>query len=65
MRAAVTTGSGRWERFELTRAMVSSGDPYPLVALKMVDGYEPLLRLPPLRLARRLTRTVRRRLRER
>jgi peptidoglycan/xylan/chitin deacetylase (PgdA/CDA1 family) len=65
MRAAVTTGSGRWERFELTRAMVSNGDPYPLVALKMVDGYEPLLRLPPLRLARRLTRTVRRRLRER
>jgi len=65
MRAALTTGSGRWERFELTRAMVSNGDPYPLVALKMVDGYEPLLRLPPLRLARQATRTVRDRLRER
>jgi len=64
MRAALTTGSGRWERFELTRAMVSNGDPYPLVALKMVDGYEPLLRLPPLRLARRVTLTVRDRLRE-
>jgi peptidoglycan/xylan/chitin deacetylase (PgdA/CDA1 family) len=59
MRAALTTGSGTWERFELTRAMVSNGDPYPLVALKMVDGYEPLLRLPPLRAARTMTRRVR------
>ncbi|MFL6114181.1 MAG: polysaccharide deacetylase family protein [Catenulispora sp.] len=65
MRAALTTGSGRWERFELTRAMVSNGDPYALVALKMVDGYEPLLRLPPLRLARRVTRTLRDRVRKR
>ncbi len=65
MRAALTTGSGRWRRFELTRAMVSNGDPYPVVALKMIDGYEPLLRLPPLRAARRLTRTVRDKLSER
>lgn len=64
MRAALTTGSGRWQRYELTRAMVSNGDPYPLVALKMVDGYEPLLRLAPLRFARQATRAVRDRLRE-
>ena len=39
--------------------MVSNGDPYPIVVLKMVDGYEPLLRLPPLRAARRVSKVVR------
>jgi peptidoglycan/xylan/chitin deacetylase (PgdA/CDA1 family) len=57
--AALTTGSGRWDRFELTRAMVSAGDPFPLIALKLLDGYEPLLSLPPLRVARTASRTAR------
>lgn len=59
MRAAVTTGSGGWERFELTRAMPSNGDPYPVVFLKLIDAYEPLLRFPPLRLARTASKRLR------
>lgn len=65
MRAAVTTGSGVWDRWELTRAMVSNGDPYAIVALKMVDGYAPLLRTPPLRAARAMSLSARRALRAR
>jgi peptidoglycan/xylan/chitin deacetylase (PgdA/CDA1 family) len=65
MRAALTIGSGTWQRFELTRAMVSNGDPFPVVALKMIDGYERLLGLPPLRAARRISRAARGALRER
>ncbi len=57
--AALTTGSGRWEPFELTRAMVSAGDPFPLILLKLIDGYEPLLSLPPLRAARTASKTAR------
>lgn len=57
--AALTTGSGRWDAFELTRAMVSAGDPFPLILLKLVDGYEPLLSLPPLRVARTASKTAR------
>jgi peptidoglycan/xylan/chitin deacetylase (PgdA/CDA1 family) len=63
MRAAVTTGSGIWERYELTRAMPSNGDPYPIVALKMIDRYEPLLRTPPLRAARVMSKRLRETLR--
>lgn len=59
MRAAVTTGSGRWDRLELTRAMISNGDPLPLVMLKLADGYEPLLRTPPLRAARAVSKRLR------
>jgi len=65
MRAAVTTGSGLWDRWQLTRAMVSNGDPYAIVALKMLDGYAPLLRTPPLRVARALSLSARRGLRTR
>ena len=57
--AAVTTGSGSWERFELTRAMVGAADPFPVVLLKLTDRYEPLLGSPPLRLARRASKRVR------
>jgi peptidoglycan/xylan/chitin deacetylase (PgdA/CDA1 family) len=64
MRAAVTTGSGHWRRFELTRAMCSTGDPYPLVVLKMLDLYEPVLRLPPVRALRTASKRLRLRLGE-
>jgi len=62
MRAAVTTGSGRWDAFELTRAMISAGDPSPVLALKLMDMYEPLLHLGPLRAARSASRSARARL---
>jgi peptidoglycan/xylan/chitin deacetylase (PgdA/CDA1 family) len=65
MRAAVTTGSGHWRRFELTRAMCSTGDPYPLVVLKMLDLYEPVLRIPPVRAMRGASKRLRSRLRAR
>lgn len=59
LRAAVTTGTGRWDPFELTRAMVSSGDPFSLVLLKLADRYEPLLRNAPMRGVRRASKTLR------
>jgi peptidoglycan/xylan/chitin deacetylase (PgdA/CDA1 family) len=58
--AAVTTGSGSWEPFELTRAMIGAADPFPIVLLKLTDRYEPLLGSPPLRLARRASKRIRR-----
>ncbi|HTA98472.1 MAG TPA: polysaccharide deacetylase family protein [Solirubrobacteraceae bacterium] len=57
--AAVTTGSGIWEPYELTRAMVGALDPTPVFMLKLTDRYEPLLRSPPLRLLRRASKTTR------
>jgi peptidoglycan/xylan/chitin deacetylase (PgdA/CDA1 family) len=60
--AAVTTGSGRWDRFELTRAMVGAADPFFVLALKLTDRYEPLLSSPPLRIVRELSKQARRRL---
>lgn len=58
--AAVTTGSGSWEPFELTRAMIGAADPFPIVLLKLIDRYEPLLSSPPLRLVRRASKGARR-----
>jgi peptidoglycan/xylan/chitin deacetylase (PgdA/CDA1 family) len=57
--AAVTTGSGSWHPFELTRAMIGSADPFPILLLKMTDLYEPLLRTPPLPMTRRATKRLR------
>ena len=57
--AAVTTGSGSWEPYELTRAMIGAADPFPVVLLKMTDRYEPLLRFVPLRAMRRASRRFR------
>jgi peptidoglycan/xylan/chitin deacetylase (PgdA/CDA1 family) len=57
--AAVTTGSGSWEPYELTRAMIGAADPFPVVLLKMTDRYEPLLRFVPLRAIRRASRRFR------
>lgn len=59
-KAAVTTGTGDGTRFELTRAMVSSGDPSVVLMLKLTDHYEPLLRFPPLRAARQASKQLRR-----
>jgi peptidoglycan/xylan/chitin deacetylase (PgdA/CDA1 family) len=63
--AAVTTGSGTWDRFELTRAMVGAADPFPILLLKLTDRYEPLLRSAPMRLVRRITKELRGKLNER
>lgn len=63
--AAVTTGSGSWNPFQLTRAMVGGVDPFPVLLLKMTDRYEPLLRFPPLAVGRRASRQLRKQLHDR
>ena len=63
--AAVTTGSGSWSRFEMTRAMVGAADPLPLVLLKLTDRYEPLLRSAPARGLRKVSKRARERLSQR
>jgi len=50
--AAVTTGSGSWAPYEITRAMIGAIDPLPIVLLKLTDRYEPLLQTAPMRAAR-------------
>lgn len=57
--AAVTTGSGLWDPFELTRAMIGSADPWPIVLLKLTDRYEPLLRAKPLAFVRQKSKQLR------
>ena len=57
--AAVTTGSGSWSRFEMTRGMIGAIDPLPIVLLKLTDRYEPLLRSAPARGARTASKRVR------
>jgi peptidoglycan/xylan/chitin deacetylase (PgdA/CDA1 family) len=57
--AAVTTGSGSWAPFELTRAMIGAADPMAVTLLKLTDRYEPLLHSPPLRLARQASKRLR------
>jgi peptidoglycan/xylan/chitin deacetylase (PgdA/CDA1 family) len=57
--AAVTTGSGNWEPFELTRAMIGAADPFPVLLLKLTDRYEPLLASAPLRIVRRASKRLR------
>jgi peptidoglycan/xylan/chitin deacetylase (PgdA/CDA1 family) len=59
LRAAVTTGSGSWASYELTRAMIGSRDPMGVVLLKLADRYEPLLRTPPLHQVRRASKQLR------
>jgi peptidoglycan/xylan/chitin deacetylase (PgdA/CDA1 family) len=59
LRAAVTTGSGSWAPYEITRAMIGAIDPLPVVLLKLTDRYEPLLGSPPLRFARRASKRAR------
>jgi peptidoglycan/xylan/chitin deacetylase (PgdA/CDA1 family) len=65
LRAAVTTGSGSWEPFELTRAMMGAADPFAVSMLKITDRYEPMLRTPPLPLVRAASKRLRQRLGQR
>jgi peptidoglycan/xylan/chitin deacetylase (PgdA/CDA1 family) len=65
MIAAVTTGSGSWKPFEMTRAMIGAIDPMPIVLLKLTDRYEPLLRSAPARTARRASKALRQAVRAR
>jgi peptidoglycan/xylan/chitin deacetylase (PgdA/CDA1 family) len=65
MIAAVTTGSGSWAPYEMTRAMIGSGEPLPLVLLKLTDRYEPLLQNAPMRALRRASKQVRGRIQRR
>jgi peptidoglycan/xylan/chitin deacetylase (PgdA/CDA1 family) len=60
--AAVSTGRGSWNSFELRRTMIGAADPMPLVVLKLADRYEPLLGLPAISLARRWSKAVRTRM---
>jgi peptidoglycan/xylan/chitin deacetylase (PgdA/CDA1 family) len=57
--AAVTTGSGSWEPYEMTRAMIGAIDPLPVVLLKLTDRYEPLLGRAPMRAARQASKRAR------
>jgi peptidoglycan/xylan/chitin deacetylase (PgdA/CDA1 family) len=57
--AAVTTGSGSWDPYEMTRAMIGAKDPLPIVLLKLTDRYEPLLASAPARLARQGSKRLR------
>jgi peptidoglycan/xylan/chitin deacetylase (PgdA/CDA1 family) len=59
LRGAVTTGARHWDPFELPRAMVGGADPYPLVLLKILDLYEPLLSSPPVRRLRTWSKRIR------
>src|SRR5262249_21267220 len=63
--AAVTTGSGSWSRYEMTRAMIGALDPLPVVLLKLSDRYEPLLQSPPIRAPRAASKRLRERARSR
>ncbi len=65
LQAAVTTGSGSWSRYEITRAMIGAIDPLPVVLLKLTDRYEPLLRSMPIRVARSGSKRLRARARSR
>jgi peptidoglycan/xylan/chitin deacetylase (PgdA/CDA1 family) len=58
-RAAVTIGSGSWDPFTLTRAMISARDPLPVTLLKIADRYEPLVGSAALRFARKASRRIR------
>jgi len=65
VRAAVTTGSGSWAPYEMTRAMIGAADPLPVVLLKLTDRYEPLLKSAPMRAVRQASKQLRGRMQER
>jgi peptidoglycan/xylan/chitin deacetylase (PgdA/CDA1 family) len=62
--AAVSTGGGSWDPFELPRAMIGALDTMPIVLLKLADRYEPILQTSPLSLLRRASKQVRKQVRE-
>ncbi|MBV9334586.1 MAG: polysaccharide deacetylase family protein [Solirubrobacterales bacterium] len=57
--AAVSTHSGSWEPYELTRAMIGSADPLPVMLLRLAGRGDRLLRSKPLRIARRAAEHLR------
>ncbi len=59
LRAALSTGLGSWDPFELKRAMIGALDPMPIVVMKLADRYEPLLRSAPVDLLRRASKRIR------
>jgi len=63
--AAVTTGSGIWSPYELTRAMIGTIDPMPIILLKLTDRYEPILHSPAIRPIRTAAREIRRQMQAR
>lgn len=63
--AAVTTGSGSWEPYRITRAMIGAADPLPVVLLKLTDRYEPLLKSRPMRALRAASKNLRARVQQR
>jgi peptidoglycan/xylan/chitin deacetylase (PgdA/CDA1 family) len=63
--AAVTTGSGSWAPYEITRAMIGPADPLAVMLLKLTDRYEPLLKVPPMRALRTASKALRGRLQQR
>jgi peptidoglycan/xylan/chitin deacetylase (PgdA/CDA1 family) len=65
MIAAVTTGSGSWDPYELTRAMVGAADPLAVLLLKLTDRYEPLLGSAPMRAVRSASKQLRGRIQQR
>jgi peptidoglycan/xylan/chitin deacetylase (PgdA/CDA1 family) len=63
--AAVSTGRGSWNAYELRRTMIGAADPTALVVLKLFDRYEPLLGLPAVAGLRAASKRVRAWARER
>jgi peptidoglycan/xylan/chitin deacetylase (PgdA/CDA1 family) len=59
LRAAVSTGQGSWDPFEIKRVMVGALDPMSIVVMKLADRYEPLLQSPPVDLLRRTSKRIR------
>ncbi len=57
--AAVTTGSGIWSPYELTRAMIGTVNPMPIILLKLTDRYEPLLHSWAIRPIRKAAKEIR------
>jgi len=57
--AAVSTGQGSWEPFQIKRVMIGTLDPLAVVVMKLADRYEPLLHSPPMDLLRRASKRLR------
>lgn len=57
--AAVSTGRGSWDPFEIKRAMIGALDPMSIVVMKLADRYEPLLQSPPVGLLRKASKRIR------
>jgi peptidoglycan/xylan/chitin deacetylase (PgdA/CDA1 family) len=63
--ASVGTGGADGGSHSLARAMIGRADPLPLVVMKVLDRYEPLLGSPPMRMLRTASKQLRGRAQER